>query len=59
MQSRINTPAMTIPGAMEALQKLGAAARRAGVPATTRYLIEVPPARPTAAACAWTCTRAS
>ncbi len=41
MQPRIENPAMSVPGAMEALQKLGAAARRAGVPATTLYLIEV------------------
>jgi AhpD family alkylhydroperoxidase len=41
MQPRINNPAMTVPGAMEALQKLGAATRRAGVPASTLYLIEV------------------
>jgi AhpD family alkylhydroperoxidase len=41
MQPRMNNPAMTVPGAMEALQKLGAGARRAGVPATTLYLIEV------------------
>jgi AhpD family alkylhydroperoxidase len=41
MQQRIKNPAMTVPGAMEALQSLGAAARRAGVPATTLYLIEV------------------
>src|SRR5437660_12838965 len=41
MQPRMNNPAMTVPGAMEALQKLGAAAGRAGVPATTLYLIEV------------------
>jgi AhpD family alkylhydroperoxidase len=41
MQPRMNNPAMTVPGAMEALQRLGAAARRAGVPATTLYLIEV------------------
>lgn len=41
MQPRINNPAMTVPGAMQALQKLGAAARSAGVPATTLYLIEV------------------
>jgi AhpD family alkylhydroperoxidase len=41
MQPRMSNPAMTVPGAMEALQKLGAAARRAGVPATTLYLIEV------------------
>jgi AhpD family alkylhydroperoxidase len=37
----MNNPAMTVPGAMEALQQLGAAARRAGVPASTLYLIEV------------------
>jgi AhpD family alkylhydroperoxidase len=36
----MNNPALTVPGAMEALQKLGAAARSAGVPATTLYLIE-------------------
>ena len=41
MQPRMNNPAMTVPGAMAALQKLGGAARRAGVPATTLYLIEV------------------
>jgi AhpD family alkylhydroperoxidase len=41
MQPRIKNPVMTLPGAMEALQKLGAAARRAGVPASTLYLIEV------------------
>jgi AhpD family alkylhydroperoxidase len=40
MQPRMNNPAITVPGAMEALQKLGAAARNAGVPATTLYLIE-------------------
>jgi len=32
---------MTVLGAMQALQKLGATARRAGVPASTLYLIEV------------------
>jgi AhpD family alkylhydroperoxidase len=41
MQPRMNNPAMTVPGAMQALQNLGAAARRSGVPATTLYLIEV------------------
>jgi AhpD family alkylhydroperoxidase len=40
MQPRIDNPAMTLPGAMEALQKLSEAARRAGVPATTLYLVE-------------------
>jgi AhpD family alkylhydroperoxidase len=41
MQPRMKNPVMIVPGAMEALQKLGAAARRAGVPASTLYLIEV------------------
>jgi AhpD family alkylhydroperoxidase len=41
MKPRIKNPALTVPGAMAALQKLGAAARSAGVPATTLYLIEV------------------
>jgi AhpD family alkylhydroperoxidase len=37
----MKNPVMIVPGAMEALQKLGTAARRAGVPASTLYLIEV------------------
>lgn len=41
MQPRMTNPAMTVPGAMEALQKLGDAARGAGVPATTLYLVEL------------------
>jgi AhpD family alkylhydroperoxidase len=35
----MKNPAMTVPGAIEALQNLGAAARKA-VPATTLYLVE-------------------
>jgi AhpD family alkylhydroperoxidase len=41
MQPRMKNPAMTVPGAIEALQKLGVAARNAGVPESTLYLIEV------------------
>ncbi len=41
MEPRMNNPAMVVPGAMKALQQLGAAARRSGVPASTLYLIEV------------------
>jgi AhpD family alkylhydroperoxidase len=41
MQPRIENPAMTVPGAMQALQRLGAAAKRVGVPDTTLYLIEL------------------
>ncbi len=39
MQPRMSNPAMTVPGAMEALQRLGTAARSA-LPASTLYLIE-------------------
>jgi AhpD family alkylhydroperoxidase len=41
MQPRIDSPAQTVPGAMQALMKLGSAIQRAGVPATTRYLLEL------------------
>jgi AhpD family alkylhydroperoxidase len=41
MQPRIENPAVALPGALAAFQKLAAAARRAGVPATTLYLVEV------------------
>jgi AhpD family alkylhydroperoxidase len=41
MQARIESPALTVPGALQALQKLGTVAQRAGVPATTRYLLEL------------------
>lgn len=40
MQARMENPVMIIPGAMEAMQKLGAAAQESGVPATTLYLVE-------------------
>jgi AhpD family alkylhydroperoxidase len=39
MQARIENPAMTVPGALQALQKLGAVAKHTGVPETTLYLI--------------------
>lgn len=41
MQARIENPATTVPGAMQALQKLAAATQRSGVPASTRYLVEL------------------
>lgn len=40
MQPRMKNPAVVVPGALEALQNLGMAARRAGVPETTLYLVE-------------------
>jgi AhpD family alkylhydroperoxidase len=41
MQARIENPALTVPGAMPALQKLGVVIKHADVPATTLYLIEL------------------
>jgi AhpD family alkylhydroperoxidase len=41
MQQRIKNPALTVPGALEALQGLGTAAKHAGVPETTLYLVEL------------------
>ncbi len=41
MQARMENPALIVPGALAAFQKLGAAARRAGVPATTLALVEM------------------
>jgi AhpD family alkylhydroperoxidase len=40
MQPRIENPVITIAGAMDALQRLGAAVRGVGLPETTLYLIE-------------------
>ena len=41
MQPRMENPALIVPGALSAFQKLGAAARRAGVPAATLALVEM------------------
>jgi AhpD family alkylhydroperoxidase len=40
MEPRIDAPAMTYPGALKALTKLRASVDDAGIPETTRYLIE-------------------
>ena len=40
MQARMQNPALVIPEAMAALQALGAAIEKAGVPATTLSLVE-------------------
>jgi AhpD family alkylhydroperoxidase len=39
MQARIENPATTIPGAMTALQRLGAVTKDAGIPETTLILV--------------------
>jgi len=41
MQARIKNPAIAIPGALEALQKLSASAAGVGIPKTTHYLMHV------------------
>jgi AhpD family alkylhydroperoxidase len=41
MQTRIENPAQTVPGALMALQRLGTAIKHAEVPDTTVYLIEL------------------
>ena len=38
MQARIKNPALSVPGALEALQQLGTSAKTAGIPETTLYL---------------------
>jgi AhpD family alkylhydroperoxidase len=41
MQARIENPALTVPGAIQALQSLGTAIKHADVPDTTLYLVEL------------------
>jgi AhpD family alkylhydroperoxidase len=41
MEPRINNPALSVPGVMPALRRMGAAVKHAGVPATTLYLVEL------------------
>jgi AhpD family alkylhydroperoxidase len=41
MQPRIENPALTVPGALAAFQKLGAAVKRSGVPETTLQLVDL------------------
>ena len=41
MQARIENPALSVPGALEAFQGLGASAKSAGIPETTLYMVEL------------------
>jgi AhpD family alkylhydroperoxidase len=41
MHARIESPALTVPGALQAFQGIGNAARRSDLPATTLYLVEL------------------
>lgn len=41
MQARIKNPALSIPGALEALRQLGESATNAGIPETTLYMLQL------------------
>lgn len=41
MRARIKNPALRVPGALDALQKLGASAKTAGIPETTLHMLEL------------------
>jgi AhpD family alkylhydroperoxidase len=41
MKARIKNPALSAPGALEALQQLGASATSAGIPDTTLYMVQL------------------
>src|SRR6478672_3685873 len=41
MEPRIENPALTVPGVMPALQRMTDAVKKAGVPETTLYLVEL------------------
>jgi AhpD family alkylhydroperoxidase len=41
MQARIENPALSVPGALEALQNLGTSATHAGIPQTTLYMVHL------------------
>ena len=41
MRARIENPALSVPGALEALQELGAAATKAEIPETTLYMAQL------------------
>jgi AhpD family alkylhydroperoxidase len=41
MQARIDNPAVTVPGALKALQGIAEAAKQADIPETTLYLVEL------------------
>ncbi len=41
MHARIKNPALTVPGALDALQQLAASATNSGIPETTLYLVDL------------------
>jgi AhpD family alkylhydroperoxidase len=41
MKARIKNPGLSVPGALDALEKLGASAATAGIPETTLHLVDL------------------
>jgi AhpD family alkylhydroperoxidase len=41
MQARIDSPALTVPGALQALHAVGNAVKQSDIPSTTLYLVEL------------------
>ena len=41
MRARIKNPALSVPGALEALQQLGASVNHSGIPETTLYFVQL------------------
>src|SRR5581483_2181152 len=41
MEARIDSPALTVPGALQALHAIADALKEAGIPETTLYLVEL------------------
>jgi AhpD family alkylhydroperoxidase len=41
MRARLENPALSVPGALEVLQQLGASASNAGIPETTLYMVHL------------------
>ena len=57
MQARMKQPAMILPGAMQAMQSLWAAAQKSGVPERTLGLVELRASQINGCSvCAGTCT---
>lgn len=59
MHARMAHPAMLLPGALDALRALHASVETSALPPRPWASSSCARARSTAAACAWTCTRAS
>jgi hypothetical protein len=59
LRSRMSNPVFSTPGALEALQALGASANAADLPAELHEFVHLRASQSTAAASVSTCTRAT